>query len=222
MKIIFASLLGGCLACLPAASSFANSTRPFTILSTSSNVSAKPRMLPDFSLTERSGNKITLAGLRGDVWIADFIYMHCPDTCSLQSADMAKLQEQWKQEKQIKLVSFSVDPERDTPQVLSEYADRFKADAKRWLFLTGTKREIARLLEDGFHLPIALHGNRRVILHSPRFVLVDQRGRVRGYYDHRAPKTMQRLRDDVAKLLNDRIGISKEIEAVSHLPPDQR
>ncbi|MGH7782572.1 MAG: SCO family protein [Candidatus Binatia bacterium] len=137
MRIINATLLGACLASLPVVNSFANVYRPFTTLSTSIDASAKHRALPDFPLVERSGNKITLAGLCGKIWIADFIYTHCTDTCPLQGAGMAKLQDRWMKEGKLKLVSFSVDPERDTPRLLSEYAKRSKADANRWLFLTG-------------------------------------------------------------------------------------
>jgi protein SCO1 len=96
-------------------------------------------------LIERSGKQVSLADLRGKIWIADFIYTHCTDTCPLQTADMAKLQDRWLKEPKVELVSFSVDPEHDTPQVLSRYAGRFKADPKRWLFLTGHRPEIVRL-----------------------------------------------------------------------------
>jgi protein SCO1/2 len=178
----------------------------FTILSPTNNAQLEKHYgsVPDFSLVERSGKKTGLAKLRGKIWIADFIYTNCADTCPLQTADMAKLQERWLPESDVELVSFSVDPERDTPRVLSRYADRFKADAKRWLFLTGNKKEIARLVEEGFRLAVAPapHGNHDVIIHSPRFVLVDRQGQIRGYYDNRDSKAMQRLKDDVASLLH--------------------
>ena len=205
MKIINVTLIGACLACLPVVNSSANDSLPFAILSASSNAAAKHRALPDFSLVERSGKKITLADLRGKVWIADFIYTHCPDTCPMQTADMAKLQDRWMKEDDLKLVSFSVDPERDTPRVILEYAKRFKADANRWLFLTGGKKEIASLVEKGFRLPLAsaAHGDHGVVVHSPRFVLIDRLGRVRGYYDNRDPKAVQRLVDDVTRLLQN-------------------
>ena len=201
MKFVSFILLATYLACAPAA--FAKGSLPFTVLSAPIDAHMKPRPLPDFSLIERSGKKITLADLRGNVWIADFIYTHCTDTCPLQSADMAMLQERWTKEGELKLVSFSVNPERDTPRVLSEYASRFKADAKRWLFLTGDKKEIARLAKEGFRFAVApaRHGNHGIIMHSPRFVLVDRQGQIRGYYDNRDPKAMQRLENDVTRLL---------------------
>ncbi len=160
--------------------------------------------VPEFSLVERSGKPIALADLRGAIWIADFIYTTCIDTCPLQSAEMAKLQEQWKDKAGLKLVSFTVDPEKDTTKVLASYADRYKADSQRWLFLTGAKAEITRLVQEGFRLsaiPAVNDGNAdSVILHSPRFVLIDKQAQIRGYYDSRDPQAIDRLKADVVTL----------------------
>ena len=111
-------------------------------------------VLPDFSLIERSGRRVTLADLRGKVWVADFIYTHCTDTCPLQSAEMARLQSDLSAEADARLVSISVDPAQDTPEVLAEYATRFGADRERWLFLTGQKRAIYTLAQKGFMLSV--------------------------------------------------------------------
>ena len=162
--------------------------------------------VPQFSLVERSGKTTTLADLRGSIWIADFIYTTCQDTCPMQTAEMAQLQEQWKDRAGLKLVSFSVDPEKDTTTVLSRYAERYKADAQRWLFLTGAKEEVGRLVQEGFRLSaVALPGDGNVgsvIMHSPRFVLIDKQAQIRGYYDSRDPEAIQRLKNDVATLIN--------------------
>lgn len=185
---------------------FANEPPSFAHVSISIAGAAQRRTLPDFTLIERSGKKVTVADLRGHVWIADFIYTKCTDTCPLQTADMAKLQDRWLKEPKVELVSFSVDPEHDTPPVLSRYAARFKADPKRWLFVTGSRTQIVHLIEDGFHLAVASASSRAnaaaVTVHSPRFVLVDQQGQIRGYYNNDDPKAMQRLNQDVAALLN--------------------
>ncbi|MBI2532733.1 MAG: SCO family protein, partial [Deltaproteobacteria bacterium] len=157
-------------------------------------------------LTERSGKSVGLAALRGKIWIADFIYTTCTDTCPLQTAAMAKLQEQWSDRPELKLVSFTVDPARDTPKVLAGYADKFKADAERWLFLTGETEQVAQLIQAGFHLsaaPLTEGGTQaNIILHSPRFVLVDQNSEIRGYYDSRDGEALKRLKADVALLLS--------------------
>jgi protein SCO1/2 len=159
--------------------------------------------VPDFSLTERSGKRIDLAQLRGTIWIADFIYTNCEDTCPLQTAEMAKLQNELAAQTAVRLVSFSVDPEKDTPSVLSQYADRYEADRDRWLFLTGGQEEIKNLVQSGFRLSAATAATGTgVILHSPRFVLIDRQAQIRGYYDSRDSEALQRLRRDVAVLAN--------------------
>jgi protein SCO1/2 len=162
--------------------------------------------VPPFSLVERSGKTTTLADLRGTIWIADFIYTTCQDTCPMQTAEMAQLQEQWKDRAGLKLVSFSVDPEKDTTEVLSRYANRYKADSQRWLFLTGPKEEIGRLVQEGFRLSaVALSSDGKkdsVVMHSPRFVLIDKQAEIRGYYDSRDQQALERLKKDVATLVN--------------------
>ena len=162
--------------------------------------------VPQFSLIERSGKTTTLADLRGTIWIADFIYTTCQDTCPMQTAEMAQLQEQWKDRAGLKLVSFSVDPEKDTTEVLSRYANRYKADSQRWLFLTGAKEEISRLVQEGFRLSaVALSSDGKkdsLIMHSPRFVLIDKQAEIRGYYDSRDQQALERLKKDVATLVN--------------------
>ena len=158
--------------------------------------------VPEFSLTERSGKTIGLEQLRGTIWIADFIYTECQDTCPLQSAEMARLQDELSAQK-VKLLSFSVNPDKDTPSVLSQYADRFRASSDRWLFLTGGQEEIKNLVQNGFRLSVATAStDPGVILHSPRFVLIDRQAQIRGYYDSRDNEALQRLRRDVAILAN--------------------
>lgn len=161
--------------------------------------------VPDFSLTERNGSTVSLAQLRGKIWIADFIYTSCVDTCPLQTATMAKLQAEYAGKPDIQLVSFSVDPERDTPQALTVYAAKYQADSKRWFFLTGQRDQIINLVQQGFHLAVAAIPDdvdpSGTIPHSPRFVLVDKKGRIRGYYDTRELEALARLKNDIDTLV---------------------
>lgn len=161
--------------------------------------------VPDFKLTERSGKDIKLADLRGKIWIADFIYTTCTDTCPLQTAAMAKLQKEFAAKTMVQFVSVSVDPERDTPQVLSAYADKHEADGQRWYFLTGQRDQVIKLIRDGFHLSVAALPDsseaQGMIPHSSRFVLVDGQAQIRGYYDSRALDNLARLRNDIETLL---------------------
>jgi len=163
--------------------------------------------VPDFSLIERSGHPVTLADLKGEIWIANFIYTNCPDTCRIQSAQMKELQTEFSSKTGLRLVSITVDPERDTPKVLVEYANRFSANPERWLFLTGAKEAIYHLAQEGFRLGAAEipHEKRPASgathTHSPRFVLVDRNARIRGYYTSTDREAMSRLRRDLKTLL---------------------
>ena len=161
--------------------------------------------VPDFSFMERDGSAVSLSQLRGKIWIADFIYTSCTDTCPLQTAMMAKLQEEFAGKPDIQLVSFSVDPERDTPQALATYAAKYQADAKRWYFLTGPRDRVLRLVQDGFHLAVAALPSDTdpsgTIPHSPRFVLIDKQARIRGYYDSRELEAFVRLKNDIETLV---------------------
>lgn len=163
--------------------------------------------VPEFSLIERDGRRITLADLKGKVWIVNFIYTNCPDTCPIQSAQMRQIQEDFQNEKDLRLVSITVDPTRDTPQVLSQYAKRFSADPARWFFLTGEKETIYKFAQDGFRLgAVELPHEKRpesgaTHTHSPRFVLVDRDAQIRGYYVSTDAEAMKRLRRDLKVLL---------------------
>jgi protein SCO1/2 len=110
--------------------------------------------VPDFALIERSGRQITRDDLLGKVWIADFIFTRCVAECPLISGRMARLQELFAADDDVCLVSITVDPEYDTPEVLRAYAERFGARPQRWWFLTGDKAEIYHLATEGFHLGV--------------------------------------------------------------------
>ncbi len=159
--------------------------------------------VPAFSLTNRDGRTVRLPDLQGKPWIADFIFTRCPASCPLMTARMAKLNRELPRDLDVRLVSFSVDPEHDTPQVLERYAESYKAPA-RWLFLTGGKDEIYKLSRQGFKLGIDIPPppptgapTPEPILHSTRFVLVDGQGRIRGYYDGFDEDSMKKLVRDL-------------------------
>lgn len=145
MLLVLVSLGGGALWYWQASQPRAGGERPLEQLGNFGTV-------PDFALIERSGRPITRQDLQGLVWAANFFYTNCPDTCPLQSARMARLQQDFADDHDVRLVSISVDPEHDTPDVLRDYAQRFGADPERWLFLTGDKAAIYRLAQEGFHL----------------------------------------------------------------------
>jgi protein SCO1/2 len=156
--------------------------------------------VPDFTLTERSGRQVTRQDLAEHVWIADFIFTRCSGICPAMSSKMKKLQDELP--KEIRLVSFGIDPEYDTPEVLTDYAKRYEADPERWLFLTGDAPAMQRLSVEGFKLALDPTSGTEAepILHSSRFVLVDRKGQIRGYYGAEDPEALDRLAADARKL----------------------
>jgi protein SCO1 len=166
----------------------------------------------DFALTERNGDTVHAADLRGKVWIASFVFTRCTGPCPQVSASIARLQHELKNEADVRFVTFTVDPKNDGPKELSLYAEHFQADPQRWLFLTGKKDDIYRLLREGFHVAVEETGGE--IMHSPKLVVVDRRGHIRGYFDGvRDPRddnaereyeaNMQRVRQTVAALVRE-------------------
>lgn len=156
--------------------------------------------VPDFSLTAQNGNTVTRGDLAGKVWVADFIFTNCAGTCPMMTDRMRKLQDALPPE--IHLVSFTVDPSRDSPDVLAEYAKRYGADGGRWLFLTGGKDALYDLSIKGFKLALddSVGTETEPITHSTRFVLVDKQGQIRGYYSGTEEDELRRLSADVKKL----------------------
>lgn len=156
---------------------------------------------PDFTLIERSGRQVSLADLKGKVWVADFIFTECGGPCPIMTRRMRELHQLLEKERLtgVVTVSFSVDPETDTPKELSDYARMHKADAYDWLFLTCN--DGATMREDisvrGFKLTALEREGSDQIEHSPRFVLVDQQGRIRGYYEIVPDAELERPRAEV-------------------------
>jgi protein SCO1/2 len=157
--------------------------------------------VPDFTLIERSSREVNNQELAGKIWIADFVYTSCGGLCPIMSEKMRKLQDSLPAE--IRLVSFSVDPDVDTPAVLAEYAKKFGADPNRWLFLTGSKESLYKLSKEGFKLAVEDSGGTELepITHSSRFALVDQQGRIRGYYSMEEPSELAHIIKDAKSLL---------------------
>lgn len=156
---------------------------------------------PEFTLTERSNRKVTRQDLAGKVWVADFIFTKCAGACPVMSSHMRKLQDKLFED--IRLVSFSVDPYNDTPEVLTEYANRYGADPDRWLFLTGDPETVQKLSVGGFKLALdpTSGTEKEPITHSSRFVLVDREGNIRGYYGIEDAKAMDVLVQDANNLV---------------------
>ena len=156
--------------------------------------------VPAFTLTDQNGEEFRSADvLASKIWVADFIFTTCTGPCPRMSARMRRLQTDLADLPDVKLVSFTVDPENDTPEVLAEYAKRFRAEPGRWYFLTGTMEALHELNRDAFMLG-DVKGN---LDHSTRFVLVDRNGVVRGYYVSGDSDAMDRLQADLRLLADE-------------------
>lgn len=155
--------------------------------------------LPEFALTAQDGTVLTREGLAGKVWILAFIYTHCTLVCPRITAQMRKLQERIAPIASARLLSVTVDPDRDTPQVLAAYAALHHADAKRWLFLSGEKAMIRRMqVATQRHLDPD-----DFAVHSKQLYLVDGSGFVRGVYSVLQPGSAEELMRDLQHLLRN-------------------
>ncbi len=154
---------------------------------------------PTFSLIERSGKPVLSDELKQKVWVASFVFTRCSEQCPMLCEKLKRVQNKLRFKDKFRLVSFSIDPERDTPESLSEFAKKFNADPYKWLFVTGSKREIESIVRDGFHLMSGKEENS--LTHSFKLVLIDGWGRIRGYYDGLDDSAVTQLIKDARGLI---------------------
>jgi protein SCO1/2 len=151
---------------------------------------ALPILLPvaDFSLTNQNGNAVSLADLRGKVWVADIIFTRCPGPCLRMTHQMKELQDALPKNSSTRLISLTTDSDYDTPEVLKTYAMKNGADASRWTFLTGDKKNVNHLAVDSLKLSaVEKKPEERVTpddlwVHSTIFVVVDKHAQLRGVF----------------------------------------
>jgi len=160
-------------------------------------------LVPAFELRNQDDHSFGSADLANKIWIADFVFTTCPGPCPMLSSRMSELQKPL-EKTDVHLVSFSVDPQKDTPAVLRNYAERLNAQPGRWDFLTGSKSTIYNISQKGFKLAVA-DGSEETgqPIHSTRMVLVDRHGEIRGYYDGTAADAVTKLLADTNHLLRE-------------------
>ena len=159
--------------------------------------------VPTFALTSQQGQTISQNELDGNIYVADFFFATCPDICKEMSSQMVRVQEAFQDEEQVKLVSFTVNPEHDTPEVLREYGERYNADPAKWYFLTGERDKIYDLAQKGFYLPVMKVEGQQDFIHSEKFMLVDKDRYVRGIYDGTDKEDVDRLILEIKVLLDE-------------------
>ena len=170
--------------------------------------------VPRFRLKAQDGEPFGSSKVEGKVWIATFIFTRCMATCPAQTAAFSRLQEQLKDHPagdDVHLVSITVDPDHDTPEVLKAYAENAGANLERWSFLTGDKEDLHSLCKDGFYLPVSEPADGQPFAHSQSLILVDRARRVRGHYDGLSTRAFEQLQNDLELVLTDPPGPATEI-----------
>ncbi len=162
--------------------------------------------LPGFQLTDQEGRPFGSGDLAGRVWVASFIFTRCETVCPRITAQMARIQARTRNlEPELHLVSFSVDPEHDTPARLAEYARAHRASPRMWTFLTGSADAVRDTVEKGLRVSMGREPgdpSPAAISHGTHLVLIDGAGRIRGYYDPEAADVVDRVVLDAALLVN--------------------
>ena len=154
--------------------------------------------IPSFEFTDSDGNLISQEELSGKVWVADFIFTTCTMACPVMTGNMNLIHKAFKNNDKVRIVSISVYPEYDTPEILKEYASRYNANTNRWQFLTGPEENVKLVIKNGFKMG----DYEDIIFHSEKFALVDQNGNIRGYYIGMKTDDFKSFIKDIRSLLN--------------------
>jgi protein SCO1/2 len=158
---------------------------------------------PEFALSDQQGRPVTLADYQGKVWLASFIFTNCTDICPLITNRMLEVQRQAKERRtggsNFELVSFTVDPQRDTPPVLAAYAESRGVDQSNWRFLTGPAPVVRQVVTGGFRISSTELPNSDQFLHGGQLLLIDRQGQVRAIYSG-TDVQLDRVLADVAAL----------------------
>lgn len=166
------------------------------------------RTVPGFSLTNQAGQTITGQSVAGKIYVADFFFTRCPGICKQMSSQLTRVQETFLDNPNVRIVSFSVDPENDTVAVLDDYAGRYGVRLPGWQLLTGDKAQIYNLAKYGFFVTAkedkaAAANIEDQFVHTDKFVLVDRQGTIRGYYNGTNRKDVDRLMVEIKILLKE-------------------
>ncbi|MBL8912641.1 MAG: SCO family protein [Archangium sp.] len=159
--------------------------------------------VPAFSFVDQSGKPFESKNLGGQIWVANFIFTRCPNICPKFTAKMGALQDKSASSMpQLKLVSFTVDPEHDTPEVLAAYGEKHKADFTRWTFARGERADLEKVIKDGMLQPMDMGDGKDLnsVVHGSYFALIDGQLRVRGVYRFTEPGSVDDMLRDAQVL----------------------
>lgn len=157
----------------------------------------------DFHLINQQGKEISQKDLDGKVYVANFFFASCQSVCPQMNDNVRRIQEKFKGSDEVRIVSYTVDPETDSVPVLAEYARKMGADNAQWWFLTGPKDSIYDLAREGYLLPAAQRIAQNDFFHSQDLLLIDKEKRIRGIYDGTEPYEVDTLVDEIKVLLHE-------------------
>lgn len=161
--------------------------------------------ISDFDLINQNGELITKKDFEGKIYVADFFFTRCQTICPIMAVNMRDLQEEYKNDPELKFLSHSVTPVMDSVPVLRAYADKNKAIDGKWEITTGDKRHIYELARKSYFAVLDEgDGGDQDFIHTEQFILVDKEGRIRGFYDGTEKEEMQRIIDDISILKNEK------------------
>ena len=160
--------------------------------------------IPEFSFTNYDGSNVTDETFENKIFVADFFFTSCPTICPKMSSQMHRVQKEFEDKDDVKLISFTVDPDNDTVETLAAYAKEYNAINDKWYLVTGSKTSLYDLARQGFFVTaIPGDGGPEDFIHSEMLVLVDKENRIRGYYDGTDPYDVKRLIEEIKLLQNN-------------------
>lgn len=155
--------------------------------------------IPSFELIDNYGEPFTEENIEGKIWVADLIFTTCAGPCPIMSTEMRSVHEIYLENENIRMVTITVNPDYDTPEVLTEYGKRYNADFTKWHFLTGVYEKIQNLIANGFKMGDL----EEIVFHSTRFALIDPDMNIRGYYMGTESEDVKKLMGDIKKLIKE-------------------
>ena len=163
------------------------------------------RVIPNFKFQTQSGDSLELDSLHGNIYVADFFFATCPGICPKLSNSLERVQQAFIRDNNFRIVSFSVDPAKDSVPALRAYASLHNAIPGKWFFLRGSKENVFALAKTGFSLTAKddEDGGPEAFIHSEKLVLVDQNGNIRGYYSGVDSTRVNKLMGDIVLLLKE-------------------
>ena len=161
--------------------------------------------VPSFSFTNQNNEALTNEFVEDKIWVADYFFTKCTSICPKLSFHLEKVQDAFKEDDEVKLISFTVDPERDTPATLKTYAANYHANLSHWQFVTGSKKDLYAFARKGLFI-IATDGDGGAddFIHSENLVLIDKHKHIRGYYDGTSDTEVDQLIKDIKGLKKEK------------------